>query len=111
LTTFLLSGLNSVLLLMSAHAKDLLPLALAAVLAGAGPLARQPDRADAPRSFRSPGRASPGRPEVTFSSGGDIWSVSRRRARLLVADAANDRRPLFSPDGRHRLRVHAHGRR
>ncbi len=51
-------------------------------------------------AFAEPGISPDGR-EIAFASGGDIWSVasSGGDARLLVADAANDRRPLFSPDG------------
>ena len=52
-------------------------------------------------AFSEPGISPDGR-EIAFSSGGDVWSVpaSGGDARLLVADAATDRRPLFSPDGR-----------
>jgi tricorn protease len=52
-------------------------------------------------AFAEPGISPDGR-EIAFTSGGDIWSVpvGGGEARLLVADAANDRRPLFSPDGR-----------
>ncbi|MFA6958143.1 MAG: LpqB family beta-propeller domain-containing protein [Thermoanaerobaculia bacterium] len=44
---------------------------------------------------------SPDGTEIAFSSGGDIWSVPRAGgdARLLVAHAADDRRPVWSPDG------------
>ena len=51
--------------------------------------------------FAEPG-ISPDGGEIAFSSGGDIWTVPAAGgdARLLVADAADDRRPLFSPDGR-----------
>jgi len=83
----------------------LFPLVLVAVLAGAGPLARQSESRAATAtlfSFAEPGISPDGR-EIAFSSGGDIWSVPAAggEARLLVADAANDRRPLFSPDGHH----------
>ncbi|HUL71815.1 MAG TPA: S41 family peptidase [Vicinamibacterales bacterium] len=52
-------------------------------------------------AFSEPGLSPDGR-EIAFSSGGDIWSVAAAggEARLLVADGAFDRRPLFSPDGR-----------
>lgn len=45
---------------------------------------------------------SPDGSEIAFASGGDIWSVPSTggEARLLVSDAATERRPLFSPDGR-----------
>ncbi|HSA56855.1 MAG TPA: S41 family peptidase [Gemmatimonadaceae bacterium] len=44
---------------------------------------------------------SPDRAEIAFVSGGDIWTVPAQggEARLLVAHAANDTRPVFSPDG------------
>ena len=55
-----------------------------------------------PFSFAEPG-ISPDGSEIAFASGGDIWSVpaSGGDARLLVAHEATERRPLFSPDGRH----------
>src|ERR1041384_4993934 len=45
---------------------------------------------------------SPDRKEIAFVSGGDIWSVPAEGgiARLLVSHAANESKPLFSPDGR-----------
>ena len=45
---------------------------------------------------------SPDRKEIVFVTGGDIWSVTADggRARLLVSHAANESRPMFSPDGR-----------
>lgn len=51
-------------------------------------------------AFAEPG-ISPDAREIAFTSGGDIWSVPSvgGEARLLVAHEANDRRPLFSPDG------------
>ena len=52
-------------------------------------------------AFGEPG-ISPDGSEIAFTSGGDIWTVpaSGGDARLLAADPAYDRRPLFSPDGR-----------
>jgi len=52
------------------------------------------------RSFSEPD-FSPDRREIAFVSGGDIWSVPAAGgdAHLLVSDASNDRRPLYSPDG------------
>src|SRR5687768_3426995 len=46
---------------------------------------------------------SPDGTEIAFASGGDIWSVPSTggEARLLVSHEATERRPLFSPDGRH----------
>ncbi|MBK5188400.1 MAG: PD40 domain-containing protein, partial [Gemmatimonadaceae bacterium] len=63
--------------------------------------AREPAPAPtARRSFSEPDY-SPDRREIAFVSGGDIWSVPAAggAATILVADAANDHRPLFSPDG------------
>ncbi len=71
---------------------------------GAGTLLSQQtppaDTRTASFAFAEPGLSPDGR-EIAFASGGDIWSVASTGgdARLLVADAANDRRPLFSPDG------------
>ncbi len=44
---------------------------------------------------------SPDRSEIAFVSGGDIWTVPAAGgpARLLVSHAANESRPLYSPDG------------
>ena len=63
--------------------------------------AQQPAPAITPAfSYAEPGISPDGR-EIAFTSGGAIWSVasSGGDARLLVADGATDRRPLFSPDG------------
>ena len=45
---------------------------------------------------------SPDRQELAFVSGGDIWTVpvAGGEARLLVAHAATESRPLYSPDGK-----------
>src|ERR1044071_6506991 len=45
---------------------------------------------------------SPDRKEIAFVSGGDIWTVPATGgvASLLVSNAANEARPLYSPDGR-----------
>ncbi|MBA2685080.1 MAG: PD40 domain-containing protein [Gemmatimonadaceae bacterium] len=63
---------------------------------------RSRDHAPVParRSFSEPDY-SPGRREIAFVSGGDIWTVPAAggEAHLLVSDASNDRRPLYSPDG------------
>ncbi len=42
------------------------------------------------------------RSEIAFVSGGDIWTVAAGGgdARLLVSHAANESRPLYSPDGK-----------
>jgi len=46
---------------------------------------------------------SPDGSEVAFVSGGDIWTVPATGgdARLLVAHAENETRPLYSPDGKY----------
>ena len=43
----------------------------------------------------------PTRPEIAFVSGADIWVVASKggEAHLLVSHAAEDSRPLYSPDG------------
>src|SRR5579862_4985260 len=43
----------------------------------------------------------PTRPEIAFVSGGDIWVVASKggEAHLLVSHAADESRPLYSPDG------------
>ncbi len=45
---------------------------------------------------------SPDRKEIAFVSGGDIWTVGAEggAARLLVSHAANEARPMYSPDGK-----------
>ena len=45
---------------------------------------------------------SPDGAEIAFVSGGDIWTVPSAggEARLLVSNAANDTRPIYSPDRR-----------
>ncbi len=78
---------------------------VAIAAAGALPLARQAGSANPappPYALAEPGIAPDGR-EIAFTSGGDLWVVPAAGgdAHLLVADAANDRRPLYSPDGRH----------
>ena len=71
--------------------------------AGRALVAAPPQAADLPPkyAFAEPG-ISPDAREIAFTSGGDLWSVpvTGGDARLLVADGAYDRRPLFSPDGR-----------
>lgn len=53
-------------------------------------------------AFAEPG-ISPNGNEIAFVSGGDIWTVptSGGEARLLVAHADNESRPLYSPDGKY----------
>ena len=45
---------------------------------------------------------SPDRKEITFVSGGDIWTVPSTGgvAALLISHAANEARPFYSPDGK-----------
>jgi len=78
--------------------------AVAALVAAASVVVPRPSRVHAPaparRSFSEPDY-SPDRREIAFVSGGDIWTVAAAggEAHLLVSDAANDHRPLYSPDG------------
>ena len=84
-----------------------LSLVAAVTLVSAGAAGRfdseqTPPPSTAPKyAFGEPGISPDGR-EIAFTSGGDIWTVpaSGGDARLLAADPAYDRRPLFSPDGR-----------
>ena len=52
-------------------------------------------------AFAEPALSPDGR-EIAFVSGGDIWTVPAAggEARLLVAHADNESRPLYSPDGK-----------
>jgi tricorn protease len=54
-----------------------------------------------PKAAFSEPALSPDRHEIAFVSGGDIWTVPAGggEARLLIAHAAYDSRPLYSPDG------------
>jgi tricorn protease len=56
--------------------------------------------ADPKLSFAEPG-ISPNGEEIAFIHGGDIWVVPARggEAKLLVANPANESRPIYSPDG------------
>src|SRR5262249_49269352 len=56
---------------------------------------------DARPYFTEPS-VSPGRSEIAFVSGGDIWTapLGGGEARLLVSHPANESRPLYSPDGK-----------
>src|SRR5829696_5860383 len=53
-------------------------------------------------AFAEPG-ISPDGSEIAFVSGGDIWTVPSGggEARLLISNAANDTRPIYSPDKKH----------
>jgi Tol biopolymer transport system component/C-terminal processing protease CtpA/Prc len=55
----------------------------------------------APRPSFSEPSFSPDKREIVFASGGDIWTVPAQGgdARLLISNAATERRPFFSPDG------------
>src|SRR3954471_16734531 len=57
--------------------------------------------APAPRAALSEPSISPDHREIAFVAGGDIWTAPAAggEARLLVAHAAYDSRPLYSPDG------------
>ncbi len=54
-----------------------------------------------PRPYFTEPSLSPDRKEIAFVSGGDIWTVPSTGgvASLLVSHAANEARPLYSPDG------------
>ncbi|MDB4892043.1 MAG: peptidase [Gemmatimonadetes bacterium] len=73
-----------------------------ALMPSARIVAQAPQRpVAAPRlSFAEPGIAPDGS-EIAFVHAGDIWVVPARggEARLLVANAANESRPVYSPDG------------
>src|SRR5687768_12846922 len=76
---------------------------LAQVRPEPGPQApRLADARSGQAAFAEPGLAPDGS-EIAFVSGGDIWTVpaSGGEARLLISNAANDTRPLFSPDKKH----------
>ncbi|HEU5460072.1 MAG TPA: LpqB family beta-propeller domain-containing protein, partial [Pyrinomonadaceae bacterium] len=55
-----------------------------------------------PRPYFTEPSLSPDRKEIAFVSGGDIWTVPATGgvAALLVSHAANEARPIYSPDGR-----------
>jgi len=55
-----------------------------------------------PRPYFTEPSLSPDRKEIAFVSGGDIWTVPATGgvASLLVSHAANEARPIYSPDGR-----------
>lgn len=77
-----------------------LPLVTALVFcSGPAPAAAQAGTVGLP-SLAEPG-ISPDGSEIAFVSGGDIWTVSSRggAARLLIANSADESRPLYSPDG------------
>lgn len=67
-------------------------------------LPAQPDQATRPPrvALAEPSLSADGR-EIAFVAAGDIWSVPVEGgvARLLVAHAATESRPLWSPDGTH----------
>ena len=54
-----------------------------------------------PRTAYAQPAISPDGTTIAFVSGGDIWTVPSKggEARLLISSAANDDRPLYSPDG------------
>jgi len=68
-------------------------------LALAGPAPADPP---APSPWLSQPGLSPDGREIAFVHGGDLWTVPATggEARLLVSGPADDRRPLYSPDGR-----------
>jgi tricorn protease len=76
----------------------LLPLLAGIVL----PLSAQPKPTVTPQFAYAEPSLSPDGREIAFVSGGDIWTVSAAggEARLLVAHADNESRPLYSPNGK-----------
>src|SRR3982750_3325712 len=60
---------------------------------------RRPTAAPRP-AFAEPG-ISPNGDEIAFVHGSDIWVVPARggEARLLIANPANESRPIYSPEG------------
>jgi tricorn protease len=84
-------------------ARARLLLLTSACLMAAAPISgqRSPAAVDPLPSFAEPA-ISPDRSEIAFVSSGDIWTVRAEggEARLLVSHAANEARPIYSPDGR-----------
>ncbi|HEX5473359.1 MAG TPA: S41 family peptidase [Vicinamibacterales bacterium] len=74
----------------------------AAVLLTGAHLSGQPAATAAAKPAYAEPSIAPDGSEVAFVSGGDIWSVPSAggTARLLVSSAADDRRPVYSPDQR-----------
>ncbi|HEY9282021.1 MAG TPA: LpqB family beta-propeller domain-containing protein, partial [Pyrinomonadaceae bacterium] len=64
--------------------------------------ARQATAAAEPQAYFAEPSISPDRAEIAFASGGDLWTVPAAggEARLLVSHPADERRPVYSPDGR-----------
>jgi len=80
----------------------LLSFTLLSIFITDGPVkAVQSSQAGALPYFTEPS-VSPGRSEIAFVSGGDIWTapVGGGEARLLVSHPANESRPIYSPDGK-----------
>jgi tricorn protease len=78
------------------HRTLLICLLTSTLLAQAGP---EP----APQAAFAEPALAPDGSEIAFVSGGDIWTVPAAggQARLLISNAANDTRPMFSPDKTH----------
>ncbi len=78
------------------------PLVILLALLGLGLARSAPQSEPAPRPMLAEPAISPDRAEIAFVSGGDIWTVPAAggEARLLVAHAATESRPLYAPDGR-----------
>lgn len=72
---------------------------LLTIRALAVPTGQSPPGPAPPAAFAEPAIAPDGT-EIAFVSGGDIWTVAAHggEARLLVSNAANDTRPIYSPD-------------
>jgi Tol biopolymer transport system component len=88
------------MMIIRSAAAALIAAASVAVPSRARTPAAPPAAVPARRSFSEPDY-SPDRREIAFVSGGDIWTVAAAggEAHLLVSDASNDHRPLYSPDG------------
>jgi Tol biopolymer transport system component len=79
----------------------LLPLAFLLIPTTASRVRAIQSQAETRPYFTEPA-LSPDRSEIAFVSGGDIWTAPAGggEARLLVSHAANESRPLYSPDGK-----------
>ena len=75
---------------------------ISVILIEAGSTVAQQSQPVEARAYFTEPSLSPDRSEIVFVSGGDIWTVgvSGGEARLLISNAANESRPLYSPDGK-----------
>ena len=84
---------------MLKHVRFFIP--LVSIWISNSPLAVAQSAGPAPKYAFAEPTLSPDGSEIAFVSGGDIWTVPAAggEARLLVAHADNESRPLYSPDG------------